>query len=117
MPPIAEVLPPVTEAWAQIVVQLGVASVLGWYLYHTTTKTFPNLTDRYADRIDAIGKAHLTATETITNAHDKTITAITDRFSADLAAERQARAEALQILTKTFVCPAIRPPANDQNKG
>ena len=37
-----------------LVGQLGVAGVLAWYLYHTTTKTIPDLTKQHNETMDKI---------------------------------------------------------------
>lgn len=43
-----------TEAVVQLVGQLGVAGVLVWYLYHTTTKTIPELTAAHNETMNNI---------------------------------------------------------------
>lgn len=42
------------ETVVQLVGQLGVAGVLAWYLYHTTTKTIPDLTKQHNETMDKI---------------------------------------------------------------
>jgi len=43
-----------SETVVQLVGQLGVAGVLAWYLYHTTTKTIPELTKQHNETMDKI---------------------------------------------------------------
>lgn len=43
-----------SETVVQLVGQLGVAGVLAWYLYHTTTKTIPDLTKQHNETMDKI---------------------------------------------------------------
>lgn len=43
-----------SETVVQLVGQLGVAGVLAWYLYHTTTKTIPDLTKQHNETMDNI---------------------------------------------------------------
>jgi len=43
-----------SETIVQLVGQLGVAGVLAWYLYHTTTKTIPDLTQRHNESMEKI---------------------------------------------------------------
>jgi predicted PurR-regulated permease PerM len=41
---------------ASITSSLGVVGALVWYLYHNTTRTIPDLTDRYTSSIDKISQ-------------------------------------------------------------
>lgn len=59
-----------------LVSSLGVVGTLVWYLYHNTTKTIPEITDRYTTTIEKI----------------------TDKFSATLEQERVYRKEELDSL-------------------
>ena len=42
------------ELIASLVGTLGVTGALVWYLYHTTTKTIPDLTEKHAETMDKI---------------------------------------------------------------
>lgn len=59
-----------------LVSSLGVVGTLVWYLYHNTTKTIPEITDRYTSTIEKI----------------------TDKFSATLEQERVYRKEEIDSL-------------------
>lgn len=63
-----------------LVSSLGVVGALVWYLYHNTTKTIPELTDKYT----------------------KTNEAIATRFSETLREERAYRREEIDSL-KTWI--------------
>ena len=63
-----------------LVSTLGVVGALVWYLYHNTTKTIPDLTDKYTK-----------ANESIAN-----------KFSETLKEERQYRREEIDSL-KTWI--------------
>ena len=67
-------MPP--EGLAQLFSSLGIGGVLVWYLYHTTTKTIPDLTTK-----------HTTNIENVTN-----------KFSDTLRDERTARREEIEEL-------------------
>lgn len=64
------------EGLAQLVSSIGIGGVLVWYLYHTTTKTIPDLTTK-----------HTTNIENVTN-----------KFSDTLRDERTARREEIEEL-------------------
>ena len=38
--------------WESIVSNLGIASVLAWYLYYNTTKTLPGMLQAFRDELD-----------------------------------------------------------------
>jgi hypothetical protein len=50
-----------SELIIQLVSTLGVSGVLVWYLYHTTTKTIPDLADKHAKSMESISE-HFTET-------------------------------------------------------
>jgi len=64
------------ELLVSVVSSLGVVGALVWYLYHNTTKTIPDLTDRYTKSIDKIS----------------------DNFSSTLREERGYRKEEIRAL-------------------
>lgn len=70
-----------------IIGQIGVVGVLVWYLYHTTTKTLPDLEDRHSKTI-----------EDITKTHSDTIKEISDKFDGTLKEERTTRKLELKSL-------------------
>lgn len=37
--------------WESVVANLGVAAVLAWYLYYSTTKTWPNMLQAFRDEL------------------------------------------------------------------
>lgn len=38
---------PLTENWSNLVASLGPAGVLGWYLWFTTSRSFPQIEERH----------------------------------------------------------------------
>lgn len=82
-------------AWIQVFAQLGVAGILGWYLWYTTTVSFPRISEQHLARVDDICKNH-----------DKALDSVMDKFSDELKHERQFHREDLVVLAKAFVCQA-----------
>lgn len=57
-----------SETVVQLVGQLGVSGVLVWYLYHTTTKTIPDLAEKHSKSMESITERF---TETLTETLEK----------------------------------------------
>ena len=79
--------------WGQVAAQLGVAGILGWYLYFTTSVTFPNISKTHLERVDAI-----------CSNHDKALNTAMDKFTDELKSERVARREELTMISQSFIC-------------
>ena len=75
------------EPVLQIVTQLGVAAVLGWYLYYTTAATFPKISEEKLIRLDAMVDRQNTA-----------ITKVCSDFTSCLREERHQHIEELAML-------------------
>jgi hypothetical protein len=70
-----------------LVSSLGVVGALVWFLFHTTTKTIPDLTKQYTDSNER-------ASKTFADTQEK----ITDRFTDTLAHEREYRKQEIAAL-------------------
>lgn len=46
--------------WVQIISGLGVSAILGWYLWHTTTNTFPTMAKEHREAMKEITETHAT---------------------------------------------------------
>jgi low affinity Fe/Cu permease len=99
----AEMIP---DEWSQLAIQLGVAAILAWYLFFTTSKTLPAMLEQFQKQIADQATKHNESVIAITDRQNNTVRHVVDRFSNDLEREREARQEALDILTKTFICHA-----------
>ena len=68
------------EPVLQIVSSLGVAAVLGWYLYYTTTVSFPKMNDNMVARMDVLAEHQ-----------NETIKTVCADFTQCLREERELR--------------------------
>lgn len=57
-----------SELIVQLVSTVGVSGVLVWYLYHTTTKTIPDLAEKHSKSMESITERF---TETLTETLEK----------------------------------------------
>jgi hypothetical protein len=80
------------DGWGSIVGQLGVVAVLVWYLYYTTSVTFPRMSQQHADQ-----------TQKLVDCHDDTIDKLVTKFDATL--ERNERR-----MVESFRCNAMQNP-------
>lgn len=67
------------EQMIQVLTQLGVAAVLGWYLYYDTTVVKPKINDQMLIRMDAI-----------TDRQAASVERICANFSASIKQERES---------------------------
>lgn len=79
------------DAIGGIISSLGVVGALVWYLYHNTTKTIPEMQQRYLDSQKEIVAIH-------TASHER----ISDEFARTLAEEREYRKQEITQL-KTWI--------------
>jgi predicted PurR-regulated permease PerM len=77
-----------------LVSTLGIVGALVWYLYHSTTKTIPEI----AKTINDITKQHTDSQEKVASKFADTQDKITDRFSQTLADERVYRKQEIAAL-------------------
>lgn len=75
------------EPVIQIVSSLGVAAVLGWYLYYTTTVSFPKMNDQNLARMDAMA-----------DRQNKVVENVCNNFATSLKEERDFRRQEMLIL-------------------
>ncbi len=64
---------------------------LAWYLYYTTTVTFPKISDSHLEKI-----------ERISDKQNATVEKVCESFESCIREERQARKEELRELQQTF---------------
>ena len=76
-----------SESVLQIVSSLGVAAVLGWYLYYTTTVSFPKMNDATLNRMDRMQEKQNVVIENVCK-----------DFTTCLREERIVRRDELMIL-------------------
>ena len=79
------------QGWMTLFGQVGVAGVLAWYLYYTTTVTFPKISDSHLEKI-----------ERISDKQNATVEKVCESFESCIREERQARKEELKELQQTF---------------
>ena len=60
----------------QVISQLGISGVLAWYLYHTTTKTIPDLCSNHQKAIDNMQKQYVDSLEKNREALQREIAAV-----------------------------------------
>lgn len=75
------------EPMLQIVASLGVAGVLGWYLYYTTTVSFPKMNDSTLARMDALA-----------DRQSRVIEGVCKDFTTTIREERLNRREEIGML-------------------
>lgn len=95
---------PSTELLTSIVSSLGIAGVLVWFLYHTTTKTIPEK--------DA---AHRSEVKEITKNYSDTVQGVTNKFADTLKEERVYRQQEVEML-KTWIRNEASCRYNERNK-
>ena len=75
------------EAMVQLIGSLGVAAVLGWYLYYTTTSSFPRMHAQMLERLDKMQAAQ-----------NEVIARVCADFTQSLREERLTRREEIAML-------------------
>lgn len=76
-----------TELVTSLVSSLGIAGVLVWFLYHTTTKTIPEKDE-----------AHRSEVKEITKNYSDTVQNVTNKFADTLKEERVYRQQEVEML-------------------
>ncbi len=79
--------------WGAVVAQLGVAAILGWYLWYTTSVSFPKISEMHLSRVDAI-----------CSNHDKALNTAMDKFTSEIKEQRATHRDELNFLAQTFSC-------------
>lgn len=102
LPVLAEAsLDPTAMGWIDLVRTLGIAGILAWYLYHTTTVTLPKLNEKYTESV-----------QKISDTNNATVQKICKEFQDSIKEEREARREEVADLKSTIRCrsfAAIQP--------
>jgi len=75
------------EPVIQIAASLGVAGVLGWYLYYTTTVSFPKMNDQTLARMDALA-----------DRQSQVMREVCQDFTSTIREERVIRREEISML-------------------
>lgn len=65
-----------SELIVQLITALGIPGVLVWYLYHTTTKTIPELTKTHSEGMKEVTKAFTDTLKDERSAREREITAL-----------------------------------------
>lgn len=86
------------SVWIDLARTLGIAGILCWYLYHTTTITIPRASEKHAEVI-----------QKITVEHNCTVEKICSEFQNSLKEERAARREEVAELKSTIRCRNFLP--------
>lgn len=73
--------------WGSVFANLGVAGILGWYLYYTQTVAFPRLAEQHLARLD-----------TICANHDKALGDAIEQFADGIREERATHRAELELL-------------------
>ncbi len=84
-------------SWNGVFAQLGVVAVLVWYLWYTTSVSFPRMQT-----------SHDTKTQAIIVKHDDTIREIVEKFDKTIRDERSERRTDLTQLAKDLKCPHLQ---------
>lgn len=87
-----------TEIIVQLVANLGVTGVLVWYLWHTTTKTMPDLMKEHKTQVAELA-AHQSELATQHTAAAKQMSA---EFLACLEKERDRRTEEIAAMRESL---------------
>lgn len=81
------------QGWTTLMGQAGFGVILAWYLYYTTTVTFPKISDSHLEKIERISEKQ-----------NATVEKVCESFEACIREERQARKEELKELKDAFEC-------------
>lgn len=85
---------------------LGVAAILGWYLWYTTSVSFPKISAQHLERFDSMLTNQDKVVSNMTKAF-KDVSAEQRRDFLDaLAEERQNTRDMVNMMKESFVCPA-----------
>lgn len=71
---------PVLDGWMPLVGQVTTGGVLVWYLWYTTTVTFPKISDDHLKRIEEIAAKHDATIDKLVASQDAAINRLMDRF-------------------------------------
>lgn len=96
------------EPMLSLVSNLGVTGLLGWFLWYTTSVSFPKMNSTMMDRMDAIQ-----------NKQNETIEKVCTDFCATIREERVTRREEIQMLRdelRQTRCEHARAEANRHNQ-
>lgn len=78
--------------WGAVTANLGVAAILGWYLWYTQTVSFPRLSEYHLQRLDSICANH-----------DKALQEAISEFSQVMREERTVHREELEIIRQSLL--------------
>lgn len=85
---------PDMEPIMALVSNLGVTGLLGWFLWYTTSISFPKMNATMMDRMDAL----MDRMDTMQNKQNETIEKVCADFTATIRDERVTRREEINML-------------------
>lgn len=93
---------PGAEAVGSAIAQLGAVGVLGWYAWHTASRTLPNLLSEYrAERRDERGSFERMLAEH-REAFAQMLASETEQFRGILAEQRAAHERQIELVTQSL---------------
>ena len=75
------------DSWGPVFTQLGVAGILAWYLWYTTSVSFPKISSTHLERVDKI-----------CDKHDATMKQALVDFRSEIRDEREFHRESISVL-------------------
>lgn len=85
---------------------LGVAAILGWYLWYTTSVSFPKLSSQHLDRFDEMLTKQEKVVAELTKNFRETNSEQRNDFLDSIDEERRSMREMVASLQSTFQCSA-----------
>jgi len=85
---------------------LGVAAILGWYLWYTTSVSFPRLSAQHLDRFDEMLTRQERVVSELTKSFRETNSEQRHDFLDSIDEERKSMREMVSSLQSTFQCSA-----------
>lgn len=86
----------------KVITSLGVAAVLGWYLWYDTVIARPKRDEITITRMDALQNQTLNRIESMNDKHTHVVESVCKDFTAALREERVVRREELQLIRAEF---------------
>ncbi len=90
------------EIVTQVVTNLGVLTVLAWYMYYNVTVTIPNIVKLHTDAEEKVSARFAESSEKKSALFAETQKAISDNFASTLKEERLYRREEIDTLKQWF---------------
>lgn len=98
--------PPVTDFATNLLINLipnlGVLSILVWFLHHTVKYTIPELNEKNNQTIQQVVADERSARAEMTRSHRETVKELTEKFDLNLKEERMIRQQELKDLANAI---------------